>query len=275
MCSMYPTIHPDQYISMFTIISWFQLITDLLVCLIYFSLNVTKSETTSLLPFQNKCTQPEDVKLCTLILRPATAGPQRKKVVSFLTPVHWCSNKNGLFLFTVTSLSCLPHTNSCLTLLSSLQSSIHTFIFLTMLPSLLSSFLPLCVSDPSKGGGGSPTRSGAGSVPAPDRAEPGSSSSSCFSTLLPHRTSQDLPGHLSWTCPGSSLHRDTIGPDASSPHPRGRHEGPWGMEGAQRRQREMGDHKREGEREAVTAEGAEGDTDACYCARWAEGSNTD
>ncbi|TKS82413.1 D(2) dopamine receptor A [Collichthys lucidus] len=29
---------------------------------------------------KNKCTQPEDVKLCTLILRPATAGPQRKKV---------------------------------------------------------------------------------------------------------------------------------------------------------------------------------------------------
>uniref|UniRef100_A0A671Y2A9 Dopamine receptor D2 like n=1 Tax=Sparus aurata TaxID=8175 RepID=A0A671Y2A9_SPAAU len=28
----------------------------------------------------NKCTQPEDVKLCTLILRPSTAGPQRKKV---------------------------------------------------------------------------------------------------------------------------------------------------------------------------------------------------
>ncbi|KAI3361272.1 hypothetical protein L3Q82_013455 [Scortum barcoo] len=29
---------------------------------------------------KNKCTQPEDVKLCTLMLRPATAGPQRKKV---------------------------------------------------------------------------------------------------------------------------------------------------------------------------------------------------
>ncbi|XP_028986131.1 dopamine receptor D2 like [Betta splendens] len=29
---------------------------------------------------KNKCTQPEDVKLCTLILRPASAGPQRKKV---------------------------------------------------------------------------------------------------------------------------------------------------------------------------------------------------
>lgn len=38
-----------------------------------------------LLPVQNKCTQPEDVKLCTLILRPAAAGPQRKKVVSLLT----------------------------------------------------------------------------------------------------------------------------------------------------------------------------------------------
>ncbi|XP_060937464.1 dopamine receptor D2 like [Limanda limanda] len=29
---------------------------------------------------KNKCTQPEDVKLCTLFLRPATAPPQRKKV---------------------------------------------------------------------------------------------------------------------------------------------------------------------------------------------------
>uniref|UniRef100_A0A665UVI6 D(2) dopamine receptor A-like n=1 Tax=Echeneis naucrates TaxID=173247 RepID=A0A665UVI6_ECHNA len=29
---------------------------------------------------KNKCTQPEDVKLCTLILRPASAAPQRKKV---------------------------------------------------------------------------------------------------------------------------------------------------------------------------------------------------
>uniref|UniRef100_A0AAX7UH17 G-protein coupled receptors family 1 profile domain-containing protein n=1 Tax=Astatotilapia calliptera TaxID=8154 RepID=A0AAX7UH17_ASTCA len=29
---------------------------------------------------KNKCTQPEDVKLCTLILRPASATPQRKKV---------------------------------------------------------------------------------------------------------------------------------------------------------------------------------------------------
>uniref|UniRef100_A0AAQ6ALA5 G-protein coupled receptors family 1 profile domain-containing protein n=1 Tax=Amphiprion ocellaris TaxID=80972 RepID=A0AAQ6ALA5_AMPOC len=29
---------------------------------------------------KNKCTQPEDVKLCTMILRPATAAPQRKKV---------------------------------------------------------------------------------------------------------------------------------------------------------------------------------------------------
>ncbi|XP_037308640.2 dopamine receptor D2 like isoform X1 [Pungitius pungitius] len=29
---------------------------------------------------KSKCTQPEDVKLCTLYLRPTTAGPQRKKV---------------------------------------------------------------------------------------------------------------------------------------------------------------------------------------------------
>ncbi|KAM6968085.1 dopamine receptor D2 like [Aplochiton taeniatus] len=32
-------------------------------------------------PRKNKCTHPEDVKLCTLILRPPTAGPQRKKVM--------------------------------------------------------------------------------------------------------------------------------------------------------------------------------------------------
>lgn len=37
-----------------------------------------------LLPLQNKCTQPEDVKLCALILKPASTGLQRKKVVSFL-----------------------------------------------------------------------------------------------------------------------------------------------------------------------------------------------
>uniref|UniRef100_A0A674NT84 Dopamine receptor D2 like n=1 Tax=Takifugu rubripes TaxID=31033 RepID=A0A674NT84_TAKRU len=33
-----------------------------------------------LLPLQNKCTQPEDVKLCALILKPASTGLQRKKV---------------------------------------------------------------------------------------------------------------------------------------------------------------------------------------------------
>lgn len=37
------------------------------------------------LPFKNKCTQPEDVKLCTLILRPASATPQHKKVVRLIT----------------------------------------------------------------------------------------------------------------------------------------------------------------------------------------------
>ncbi|XP_044064282.1 dopamine receptor D2 like isoform X2 [Siniperca chuatsi] len=39
---------------------------------------------------KNKCTQPEDVKLCTLILRPATAGPQRKKVHP-----HLCLSPNA------------------------------------------------------------------------------------------------------------------------------------------------------------------------------------
>ncbi|XP_017279184.1 dopamine receptor D2 like isoform X1 [Kryptolebias marmoratus] len=43
---------------------------------------------------KNKCTQPEDVKLCTLILRPATAGPQRKKVHPHLS---------------LSPKSCLPH----------------------------------------------------------------------------------------------------------------------------------------------------------------------
>lgn len=40
-----------------------------------------------LLLLQNKCTQPEDVKLCALILKPASTGLQRKKVVSFL--IEW------------------------------------------------------------------------------------------------------------------------------------------------------------------------------------------
>lgn len=35
----------------------------------------------SLCVFQNKCTHPEDVKLCTLIVKPPPAAPQRKKVV--------------------------------------------------------------------------------------------------------------------------------------------------------------------------------------------------
>lgn len=78
-----------------------------------------------LLCFQNKCTQPEDVKLCTLILRPATAGPQRKKVVSFST----FSSLFCLFAIKQTYLRCPPS---------------------------LPSFLPPCVSDPGKGGSGSP-----------------------------------------------------------------------------------------------------------------------
>ncbi|KTG38847.1 hypothetical protein cypCar_00042074 [Cyprinus carpio] len=35
---------------------------------------------------QNKCTHPEDVKLCTLILKPPPAAPQRKKVVKLCSP---------------------------------------------------------------------------------------------------------------------------------------------------------------------------------------------
>ncbi|XP_047218092.1 dopamine receptor D2 like [Girardinichthys multiradiatus] len=48
---------------------------------------------------KNKCTQPEDVKLCTLILRPATAGPQRKKVTLVKeSMVHPLEVEPGRFL---------------------------------------------------------------------------------------------------------------------------------------------------------------------------------
>ncbi|XP_008429439.1 dopamine receptor D2 like [Poecilia reticulata] len=48
---------------------------------------------------KNKCTQPEDVKLCTLILRPATAGPQRKKVTLVKeSVVHPLEVEPGRFL---------------------------------------------------------------------------------------------------------------------------------------------------------------------------------
>uniref|UniRef100_H3C4M4 Dopamine receptor D2 like n=1 Tax=Tetraodon nigroviridis TaxID=99883 RepID=H3C4M4_TETNG len=47
----------------------------------------------------NRCTQPEDVKLCALILRPATAGPQRKKVTLVKEAVvHPCESEPGQFL---------------------------------------------------------------------------------------------------------------------------------------------------------------------------------
>ncbi|MED6242514.1 hypothetical protein ATANTOWER_005729, partial [Ataeniobius toweri] len=50
-------------------------------------------------PNLNKCTQPEDVKLCTLILRPATAGPQRKKVTLVKeSMVHPLEVEPGRFL---------------------------------------------------------------------------------------------------------------------------------------------------------------------------------
>ena len=200
-----------------------------------FGINI-KSSVSSLLPFQNKCTQPEDVKLCTLMLRPATAGPQRKKVVKQ----------------TDTRDARLA---SCLLLPASINGPIS---------------LPLCPSDPGEGGRGSPPRSGAGSVPASDGAESGSSP--CAPDLLPLGTGHHLPVHLRRTFPGSPFNRDPIGPDAASPNPGGWHEGAWGMEGAQRRQREVGDHQGEGEREAVPAEGEEGDTDARHRPRWAEGS---
>uniref|UniRef100_H3CFF1 Dopamine receptor D2 like n=1 Tax=Tetraodon nigroviridis TaxID=99883 RepID=H3CFF1_TETNG len=49
--------------------------------------------------FGNRCTQPEDVKLCALILRPATAGPQRKKVTLVKEAVvHPCESEPGQFL---------------------------------------------------------------------------------------------------------------------------------------------------------------------------------
>ncbi|KAM4736570.1 dopamine receptor D2 like [Anableps anableps] len=48
---------------------------------------------------KNKCTQPEDVKLCTLILRPAAAGPQRKKVTLVKeSVVHPLEVEPGRFL---------------------------------------------------------------------------------------------------------------------------------------------------------------------------------
>ncbi|KAM8735399.1 dopamine receptor D2 like [Acanthopagrus schlegelii] len=48
---------------------------------------------------KNKCTQPEDVKLCTLILRPSTAGPQRKKVTLVKEAVvHPLEMEPGQFL---------------------------------------------------------------------------------------------------------------------------------------------------------------------------------
>ncbi|XP_038566735.1 LOW QUALITY PROTEIN: dopamine receptor D2 like [Micropterus salmoides] len=48
---------------------------------------------------KNKCTQPEDVKLCTLILRPTTAGPQRKKVTLVKEAVvHPLEVETGQFL---------------------------------------------------------------------------------------------------------------------------------------------------------------------------------
>ncbi|KAJ0066603.1 hypothetical protein NL108_015644, partial [Boleophthalmus pectinirostris] len=48
---------------------------------------------------KNKCTQPEDVKLCTLILRPSTAAPPRKKVTLVKEAlVHPLEMEPGRFL---------------------------------------------------------------------------------------------------------------------------------------------------------------------------------
>lgn len=157
-----------------------------------------------LLPLQNKCTQPDNVKLCALILRPANTSPQRKKVVSFL--MQWIS------------------------------SGIDLFVGLTFY-----SLVSLWVSDPCERGSGSPTWEWARPVPAPDWAKP-SSSSCCSSNLLPVWAGQDLSGHFNWTCPSCSLSCDTINPFASLTHPWQLHEGPRGMEGTQWSQRTMGNH---------------------------------
>ncbi|XP_029307419.1 dopamine receptor D2 like isoform X1 [Cottoperca gobio] len=67
---------------------------------------------------KNKCTQPEDVKLCTLILRPATAGPQRKKVTLVKEAVvHPLEVEPGQFL---------PQTEQNLPPPPALQTSSHS-----------------------------------------------------------------------------------------------------------------------------------------------------
>lgn len=165
--------------------------------------------------FQNKCTQPEDVKLCTWILRPASAGPQRKKVVSFLLHQH--------------------------------RRSFRLPVCISSLP-LPPSSLPPPI-DPGEGSCGPPPGSGAWSVPAPDRADhghfssfsacsfssssssPAPAASSCSSELL--RTSPHLAGHLCGTGTSSPFSRDALSADAPPPYPGGRHEGSGGMEGAQ------------------------------------------
>lgn len=133
------------------------------------------------------------------------------------------------------------------------------------LPPSPPALLPLCLPDLGEGGGRAPPRSGTGTIPVPHRAEPGSSPH--VPARLPLRTGQDLPVHLSGTRPCLALHRGAVGSDAPPTHPRGRHAGPRGLEGAQRKQRQRGERQGEGEREAVAAEGAEGDTDARHCAR--------
>ncbi|XP_071326490.1 dopamine receptor D2 like [Trachinotus anak] len=67
---------------------------------------------------KNKCTQPEDVKLCTLILRPATAAPQRKKVTLVKEAVvHPLEVEPGQFL---------PQTEQSLAPPPAPQTSSHT-----------------------------------------------------------------------------------------------------------------------------------------------------
>ncbi|KAM7421338.1 hypothetical protein PAMA_015474 [Pampus argenteus] len=62
---------------------------------------------------KNKCTQPEDVKLCALILRPATAAPQRKKVTLVKEAVvHPLEVEPGQFLPQTEQTPPAPQTTS-------------------------------------------------------------------------------------------------------------------------------------------------------------------
>uniref|UniRef100_A0A8C6S3K6 Dopamine receptor D2 like n=1 Tax=Neogobius melanostomus TaxID=47308 RepID=A0A8C6S3K6_9GOBI len=67
---------------------------------------------------KNKCTQPEDVKLCTLILRPSTAAPPRKKVTLVKEAlVHPLEMEPGQFL---------PQTEQTVSAAAAPQTSSHS-----------------------------------------------------------------------------------------------------------------------------------------------------